>query len=149
MNTIKAFKLDPEAVLPTRTHPTDAGLDLYSLENTFIPLSATVRIKTGIALEIPLGFVGKIEGRSSMNAKGIMASGGVIDTGYAGDISVILNNFSNTSQFSENSRGLIINKGDKIAQLLVYQVATPAIEEVSEIWTSERGTKGFGQASGR
>lgn len=147
---INVFKLDQNAIIPTRSHATDAGIDLYAMEETFIPVGTTKVIKTGIAIEIPAGYVGKIEGRSSMNSKGIITSGGVVDAGYNGDISVILNNFSATPEREPvlYLQGYRVKKGDKIAQLLVYKVETPEVIETKSIWHSARGNKGFG-SSGR
>jgi len=147
---IKVFKLDKEAVVPTRAHSTDAGIDLYSLEDVFIPVGETRKIKTGIAINIEPGFVGKLAGRSSMNSKGIITAEGVIDAGYSADVSVILHNFSNTS--SRDSvlfqNGYHVKKGDKICQMLIYRVETSPVVEVKELWNSERGAKSFG-SSGR
>ena len=150
MNNIKIKLLSEKAIMPTRNNPNDAGLDLYATEQKFIPYGTTLLISTDIAIQIPEGYVGKIEGRSSMNKKGIITSGGVIDSGYSGDVSIILNNFSNRENFSsvEGGRGYLINKGDKIAQLLVYKVETPYPLKVETIWSSDRNDKGFG-SSGR
>lgn len=145
---IKVFKLNKEATLPTRTHKNDAGIDLYATENSFIPVGETKVVKTGVAIEIPEGFVGKIEGRSSMNSKGIITSGGVIDAGYTGDISVILNNFSATPERDPIlfQAGYRVKRGEKIAQLLLYKVETPEVVETDTLWTSDRGAKGFGSS---
>lgn len=153
LETLKCLKLSDNAVLPTRTHSTDAGVDLYSAEDTFIEVGYTKKIKTDIAICIPESYVGKIEGRSSMNSKGVMALGGVIDAGYNGEIGVILHNLSfdndelNASPYPGRFKfGKMIKKGDKIAQMLVYKVETQPIQEVNELWTSERGSKGFGSS---
>lgn len=152
---VRAFKLSENATLPSRTHMTDAGLDLYSAEDVFIPVGSTQLVKTNIAMEIPEGFVGKIEGRSSMNLKGIMTSGGVIDSGYNGDLGVVLNNFSCKNDKDPNfdyhelpslTMGYKIKKGDKIAQLLIYRIQTPEVVETKELWQSQRGNKGFGSS---
>lgn len=150
MKTLKVFKLDKEATLPTRNHSYDAGIDLYSLEDVFIPVGESRKLKTGVAIEIEEGYVGKLAGRSSMNAKGILTAEGVIDAGYNGDISVILHNFSCTATRDPvlYQNGYHIKKGDKICQMLIYKVETPPVLEVQELWSSERGSKGFG-SSGR
>ena len=150
MGYLQAFKLDKNAVLPNRNHSTDAGADLFALEDVFIPVGSTAKIRTGIALKIENKYVGKIEGRSSMNAKGIITAGGVVDAGYSGELSVILHNFSNR-EVSPNHTNLVgyqVKAGEKIAQILVYQVDTPPVYEVRELWNSDRGSKGFG-SSGR
>lgn len=149
MKKIKAFKLHSDAKLPTRNLKTDAGLDIYSLYDVFIRVGVTECIPTGIALEILPGYVGKIEGRSSMNSKGLITAGGVIDAGYSGEIGITINNFSAHSQYSNSFyEGYMIKAGDKVAQLLVYKVSLPRVVEVKKIWKSKRNNKGFG-SSGR
>lgn len=153
---MKVFKLDSNAVLPTRNHPTDGGADLYSLEDVFLPVGSTMKIATGVAIEVPKGMVGRIAGRSSMNKKGIIASPGVIDTGYSGDVSVMLHNFSCRQDtlthpgYMEDitQYGYHIKAGDKIAQVLLEPVIIEPIEETTELWKSERADKGWG-SSGR
>ncbi len=149
MKTLEVFKLDSEATLPKRNSPTDGGLDLYALEDVYIPLGQSKLVKTGIAIRVPEGQVGRISGRSSMNKRGIITAHGVIDTGYSGDVSVVLHNFSCTEHMASTySEGYIVKKGDRIAQFVIYDVHTPVPVEVEELWTSERGQNGFG-SSGR
>lgn len=145
---LKVKKLNSEAVLPTRNKPTDAGLDLYALEDTFIPLGETRTIDTGVAFETPVGFVTKIEDRSSLASKGLRTGAGVIDSGYTGPIKVVIHNLTNKDGSMNMVRGYIVHKGDKIAQALVYKVETPMVTEVSELASSDRNEKGFG-SSGR
>lgn len=146
-NEILTYKLNPEATLPTRNHSWDAGLDLYALESIFIPVGKTIKVSTGIALLIEEGHVGKIEGRSSMNVKGLLTSGGVIDAGYNGEVGVVLTNLNNTTDTYIGTLGYWVKKGDKVAQLLVYDVVTPKVTETKELWNSERGSKGFGSSN--
>ena len=145
---LKVKKLNSEALLPTRNKPTDAGLDLYALEDTFIPLGETRTIDTGVAFETPVGFVTKIEDRSSLASKGLRTGAGVIDSGYTGPIKVVIHNLTNKDGSMNMVRGYIVHKGDKIAQALVYKVETPMVTEVSELASSDRNEKGFG-SSGR
>jgi dUTP pyrophosphatase len=154
-STLQAFKLSPDAVLPTRNNTDDAGADIYALHDVFIPLGKTVKIETGIALNILPGEVGRLAGRSSMNSKGIITAHGVIDAGYSGDISVVLSNFSYDKDFGANPNhgpynqpGYQVKAGDKVAQLLVEPVLIKNIEEVDTLWTSVRSNRGFG-SSGR
>lgn len=145
MKNIKVYKLNSEATLPTRNKSADAGLDLYSLEDILIKVGTTVVVKTGVAINIPEGYMGKIEDRSSMAAKGLRTGGGVVDAGYSGDVSVVLHNFSgsNVTMFD----GLYqIRRGDKIAQMVIHKVETPQVEEVDRLWSSERGLYGFGSS---
>lgn len=152
VDTVQAFKLNPEATIPTRTHTTDAGIDIYSVEDVFIPHNATVKVNTGIAIRIPEGYVGKIEDRSSMAIKGLRTGAGVVDSGYSGELGIVLHNLTNTDELSYNKYnnfnefGYTVKKGSKIAQLLVYKIETPAVVEVNELWTSQRGERGFGSS---
>ena len=145
MTKIKVFKLDPEAKTPTRNKKTDAGLDLYAAETVFIPVGTTGKVKTGVAIEVPEGYVGRISDRSGMASKGLIVGAGVIDTGYSGDHTVVLHNFS-ARQHEQFYDGYMVQKGDKIAQLVVYPVETPEVEIVEQIWTSERGNTGWGSS---
>lgn len=150
MKTIQVFLRDERAIAPNRNKATDAGLDLYAIEDKFIELGSTAIVRTGVSVNIPAGMVGKIEDRSSLAAKGLRTGAGVVDTGYSGEVGVVLHNV--TSQHASDPvlhrRGYQIRKGDKIAQLLVYNVETPAVEVVTSLWESERGSGGFG-SSGR
>lgn len=146
MKSVKVFKLSQYAKLPTRNKSTDAGLDLYALETTFLPVGKTVVIKTGVAINVPKNYVGKIEDRSSLAAKGLRTGAGVVDAGYTGEVGVVMHNISNIDNAHGNTRGFLIEKGQKIAQLLLYKVDTPSVEEVKELWTSDRGSNGFGSS---
>lgn len=150
MKTLQVYLRDEKAIKPTRNKATDAGLDLYALEDKFIELGSTAVIRTGVSINIPTGMVGKIEDRSSLGVKGLRTGAGVIDSGYTGEVGIVLHNL--TSQLASDPvlhrRGYQVRKGDKIAQLLLYSVETPHIEVVSNLWESERGAGGFG-SSGR
>lgn len=147
---IRFFKHTPDAVKPSRSHPTDAGLDLRATEDVFIPVGSTALIKTSLSIEVPEGWVGKIDDRSSMAAKGLIVGGGVVDALYNGELSVILHNFSNKSDARcfGFEKGYQVKKGDKIAQMLLYRVNTADVVETKEIWTGPRGNKALG-SSGR
>lgn len=150
MKTIKAYKLNPEAKLPTRNHEFDCGLDLYSLYDYFIPVGEKRNIETGIALLVEPGFLGKIEDRSSMANKGLRTGAGIVDPGYSGDISVVLHNLSANTEREPilHLEGYRIRKGDKVGQIVIIPVELPFVVEVNEIWNSNRSNKGFG-SSGR
>src|SRR3990167_10671056 len=145
---IEVFKLDKNAKTPTRNNHTDVGVDIYSLQDVFIPIGQTKIIKTGVCIKIPEGFVGKIEDRSSLGAKGLRTGAGVIDPGYSGEVGVVIHNFSagprRNPVLYEN--GYQISAGDKIAQLLLVPVDISSIIEVPELWNSERGNKSFGSS---
>lgn len=129
-------RVHPEAVLPTRAHPDDAGMDLYSLEDVTLEPGHGKVTKTGIAMALPEGYVGLVADRSSMAKKGVKTAGGVIDAGYRGEIHIVLWNISGES--------IHLKRHERIAQMLILPVATPAVREVSDLGTTLRGEKGFG-----
>lgn len=152
LKSVKVFKLNPEAKTPTRNKLTDAGLDLYATEDVFIPVGSTGKVKTGVAIEIPEGYVGRISDRSGMASKGLIVGAGVIDTGYSGDHTVVLHNFSHNYNTNPSCGpyneyiGYEVKKGDKIAQLVIYPIETPEVEVVEELWVSQRGNSGWGSS---
>src|SRR5690349_18996278 len=83
-------KLDQDAILFTKAHHSDAGFDIYSLEDVVILPGEIAKIKTGIAINIPTGYVGLIMDKSSMGSKGFKVFGGVVDAGYTGEVMVCL-----------------------------------------------------------
>jgi dUTP pyrophosphatase len=133
---IPAKKLDAKAVLPTRAHPDDAGLDLYNLEDVTIDPSQGALVRTGVAVAVPGGHVGLVCDRSSLARRGLKTAGGVIDAGYRGELGVVLWNLSRQSQH--------LKAGERVAQLLVIPIATPAVSEVAELDATARGAGGFG-----
>lgn len=136
---IKLKKLSPDAVIPTYATTWDAGADLYALDYSFIRPDQHEIIATGISLEIPNGFVGLIHPRSGMAAREgitVLNAPGTIDAGYRGEIQVILINHSRVYK--------TINKGDKIAQLVIQRVEDVDFIEVDELDSSERGFGKFG-----
>ncbi len=134
------MKTHPGATLPTRAHPDDAGLDLYSLEDIRLEPGQGVVTRTGIALAIPAGHTGLVADRSSLAKRGLKTAGGIIDAGYRGEIHIVLWNIS--KQVQE------LKHGERIAQLLIIPVRTPAVREVERLDDTQRGAKGFG-SSGR
>lgn len=133
---IQFIKTNPDAILPTRAHSDDAGLDIYSCEDFTLKPHEGKIIKTGVCCAIEKGFVGMIADRSSMGKKGIKTLGGIIDAGYRGEIGVILWNLT--------SEPFSAKKGERIAQMLLLPIATPAVKEVSELDNTARGAGGFG-----
>lgn len=133
---LKIKKLNSNARLPSRAHPDDAGIDLYSLGDYIIKSGETKVVQTGIALEIPHGYVGLIWDKSGISSKGVKTLGGVIDAGYRGEVGVIIHNLSDSDfTFVNNS---------KVAQMLIQKVELFEIEEVDDLHASNRGTGGFG-----
>jgi dUTP pyrophosphatase len=132
--TINIRRVSVDATLPTRAHPDDAGLDLYNLEDFKLTPGEGKMIKTGIALAVPRGFVGLVADRSSL------AKRGVIDAGYRGEIHIVMWNVS--------KEVFELKKNERLAQLLIIPIATPAVVEVQTLDETARGAKGFG-SSGR
>jgi dUTP pyrophosphatase len=139
MVKIKIKKLNTEAKLPSYAHKGDAGLDLFSNEESFI-LKPKHRklIGTGISIELPPGFVSLIWDKSGIAMNGIKTMGGVIEHTYRGEYKVILVNLS--------SKNYEIKKGQKIAQFLIQKIETAEIEEVNSLSNSVRGKNAFGSS---
>jgi dUTP pyrophosphatase len=138
LDTIEVMKTSPNATLPTRAHADDAGMDLYGLEDIRLEPGQGIVTRTGIALAIPPGHTGLVADRSSMAKRGIKTAGGVIDAGYRGEVHIVLWNISREVQE--------LKKGDRIAQMLIVPVRTPAVKEVRELTETARGAKGFGSS---
>ena len=141
MSTIRVKKLRENATLPTYGSQWAAGADLYAcLEGSVtIEPHQTVFVPTGLALEVPVGCAGLIYARSSMGAKRGLAPAnkvGVIDSDYRGEVMVALHNHGTVLQTVEH--------GERVAQLLITPVLTPAYEEAFELSDTVRGVGGFG-----
>jgi dUTP pyrophosphatase len=141
-------KLTPSAVIPSKANKTDAGYDLVATESVHLSAGERKVVSTGICMAIPEGWYGRIAGRSGLALKsGITVLGGVIDSGYRGEIKVIL---LNTQQYSSVlDRGdFEVNQGDKIAQIIFEQCGSFDLQDVGseELNTSERGANGFGSS---
>ncbi len=141
MQPIAVKKLSPKAILPTYGSPEAAGADLYACleESVTIAPGETAWIPTGLALEVPKGCAGLIYARSSLGVKRGLAPAnkvGVIDSDYRGEIRVVLLNHGKTSQTVEH--------GERIAQMIITPVLTPAYQQVEELSDTSRGTGGFG-----
>lgn len=133
---IKLERLHPGTKLPTRSHANDAGLDLYAAEDYSIPAYGQANIGTGIKIALPAGYAGLIWDKSGLASQGFTILGGVIDAGYRGEIKVV---FKNLSEDIYN-----IEAGQKIAQLLIQKIETPAIIEDKVDEDAARGDNGFG-----
>lgn len=128
--------IHPEAKPPARSRITDAGYDLSSVAHVKIPSGKFASIPTGLQISAPDGYYYVIEGRSGMLRDGIVASHGIIDAGYCGDIFVLLHNFSIYSY--------IVNIGDRIAQIIPHEIIHLDFEKV-DVFSSEfciRGENG-------
>ncbi len=122
--------------MPRYAHPGDAGLDLCAVGKHRVPPLGTVRIPTGIAVAIPEGYQGEVRPRSGLSSKGIHVILGTIDSGYRGEVEVVL--FNSTGDF------YTVRWGDRIAQLVIMPVIQVDLTEAKELDETERGTDGFG-----
>lgn len=137
--TLKVLKLIENAFLPVRANQTDAGADLISPINIIIPPHGSARIPLGIAIELPVGTAGFIFARSGLGAnEGITPRNkvGVIDEKYRGEIIVVLKNDTNEHY--------VVQRGQKIAQLVIMPVFTPVIQEVIKLDMTGDRKGGFG-----
>jgi len=131
---IKVKKLREDAKLPTHGHPGDAGMDFYCVEDVIFPPGKQERVHTGVAIEIPEGYVGLIWDKSSISFNlGLKVMGGVIDSGYRGEIIMNLLNVSN--------KEVLMTKEHKIAQMVIQKFEHCDIVEVSEISQTVRGER--------
>ncbi len=128
-------KLDEGAKMPTRAHDTDAGLDLYAMEDAVIPMFGSVKLDTGCHVAIPKNHVGFITSKSGLMSEGI-TSRGTIDSDYRGSIKAVL--------FNHNNRPYRIEKGQKITQLVILPIITPKPVQVDNLELTARGNGGFG-----
>lgn len=134
---IRVKKLHPDAKVPAFAHPGDAGMDLYSVEDMVIAPGARASVPTGIAIELPEGYVSLVWDKSGPSHKfGVKTLGGVLDSGYRGEYLIGLVNLGREP--------FEIKRGQKIAQLLIQRVEHPEIEETDELSDTSRGAGGFG-----
>lgn len=129
--------LDPDAVLPSRAHDQDAGLDLYSREEQIILPGESAVFDTGAHIELPPGTYGQLFSKSGLNVNyNVVSCGGTIDEGYTGSIRVKLYNLG--------KKPYLIRKGQKICQLVIMPCLKPEMEVVDSLSETERGSDGFG-----
>lgn len=154
---VKIKRLSETAKIPTKAHESDAAFDIYAdIQDTFVPFGKsidesekgikvmpgqTVKVSSGVAMEIPEWYWGAVYARSGLATKqGLRPANcvGVIDSHYRGPIIVAIHNDSNNVQ--------IIHHGDRIAQVMLAPVIETSFEEVSELSDSDRGEGGFGSS---
>ena len=144
MIEVAVRRLRDDAVVPRQAYEGDAGLDLVACEELTIAPGERGIVPTGIAVEIPEGYAGFVQPRSGLAARhgiGIVNSPGLVDSGYRGEIRIVLIN-------TDSSQPFTVERGMRIAQLVVAPVASVRLVEVDELATSERGTRGFGSSAG-
>ena len=143
---VKIKKLYKDSILPTKAHATDAGFDLYA-HNVMRDNQANLVYTTGVAMEIPQGYVGLIFPRSSISRKDLILTNcvGVIDSGYRGEISFKFKRVN----FVEQQDDLLENdylKGERIGQIIILPYPEIEFVEVDELSYSERGDGGYGSS---
>ena len=139
---LRVKQLEPGARLPVVAHPgEDLGYDVFALETAVLAPRATAKLRTGIAVEArqpetgaPLGLL--VRDRSSMAARGLATTGGVIDSGYRGEILIVMTNLGDIV--------VELQAGEKIAQMVPVPVLTGLVQEVETLEVSVRAAKGFG-----
>jgi dUTP pyrophosphatase len=136
---VKVKKLENEAKIPEYAHEGDAGMDFFALEKVTISPGQKALIRTGICIEIPHGYVGLFWDKSSIGIKnGIKVLGGVIDSGYRGEVQIGMINLSQEDYTFE--------KGHKVSQMIIQKVESPTIAHVEALDDSHRGIGGFGSS---
>lgn len=136
--------LDPELEAPSYAHPGDAGADLRAREDVVLMPGERKLVPTGVAIALPYGFVALIHPRSGLATKHgltIVNAPGTVDAGYRGEISVTLLN-------TDSSQPIELQRGDRIAQMVIQRVEHAQFLPVSELSGSVRGTGGFGSTGG-
>lgn len=136
---LKVHKIHEDAILPNYAHESDAGLDLYSVEELMLEPGETKLVKTGIRIELPKNTEAQVRPRSGLALKHsitLLNTPGTIDEGYRGEIGVIMIN--------HGKNPFRVEKAMKIAQLVVKPVWRVDVEEVSNLSSTERGEGGFG-----
>lgn len=143
MIDVRVRRLREDSVLPSQAYPGDAGLDLAACEDVTLEPGERATVSTGIAVEIPTGYAGFVQPRSGLAARhgiGVVNSPGLIDSGYRGEIRVVLLNTDARNTFT-------VEPGMRIAQLVVAPIAAVRLVEVEELAVSERGGQGFGSSA--
>ena len=137
--TLRFKRIHPDAVLPAYAHPSDAGMDLRSVEDLTLAPGKRALVHTGLVLLLPPLYEAQVRPRSGLALKHgvtVLNTPGTIDSGYRGEVGVILVNLGE-SEFS-------VKRGDKIAQLVIAPVTQPEIVETDLIDETDRGAGGFG-----
>ena len=136
-------RLHPDAVVPQRAYTGDAGLDLASCKRVELGPGERALVGTGLAVAIPEGYAGFVQPRSGLAARHgltVVNSPGLVDSGYRGELRVVLLNTDRTEPF-------VVEPGMRIAQLVVLPVPELELVEVDELPSSERGVRGFGSSA--
>jgi len=138
---LKVKRLASDAKLPTLAYNDPAGYDLYANEHVTVGFHQIRKVGTGLAMEIPEGYVGIIKERASTPEMGFLIHSGVIDSDWRGEVQVVVS----LNQYGR-MWGAYIDKGQKIAQMVILKKFTPAIIEVDALSGTKRGKRGFGSS---
>jgi len=133
---LRVKRIHPEAKLPVYGHPEDAGVDLFSVVDRELAPGEVFAVPTGIQVAVPAGYVGLVWDKSGISLKGMHRLAGVVDSGYRGEVQVVMINLA-AAPFS-------VRKGMKIAQMLVQPVAAVEVVESDSLDDTSRGQGGFG-----
>lgn len=139
MITIRFKRIHPDAVLPAYAHPSDAGMDLRSVDELTIAPGKRALVHTGLVLMLPPMYEAQVRPRSGLafkNGVTVLNAPGTVDSGYRGEVGVILINLGECD--------FAIHKGDRIAQLVIAPVTQPQVEESEVVDDTDRGAGGFG-----
>jgi dUTP pyrophosphatase len=142
MIEVEIVRLRAEARVPERAYPGDAGVDLAACEPVTLAPGERALVPTGLAVAIPDGYAGFVQPRSGLATRHgvtIVNAPGLIDSGYRGEIQVVLLNTDKEATFSAEA-------GERIAQLVILPVPEVVLKEVDELPSSERGVRGFGSS---
>jgi len=137
--TLRFRKLRPEAVLPSYAHASDAGMDMRSVEALTLAPGARALVHTGLVMLLPPAYEAQVRPRSGLALKNgvtVLNTPGTIDSGYRGEVGVILANFG--------AESFEVKPGDKVAQIVVAPVTRAEIVETDEVDETDRGAGGFG-----
>lgn len=137
--TLLFKRIHPDAVLPAYAHPSDVGMDIRSVDELVIPSGKYALVHTGLVMLLPPMYEAQVRPRSGLALKSgvtVLNAPGTIDSGYRGEVGVILANFGDVD--------FIVRKGDKVAQLVIAPVTRPEIVETDLVDVTDRGASGFG-----
>ena len=137
--TVRFKRIHPDAAIPAYAHPSDAGMDVRSVEDLTIAPGGRALVRTGLVMMLPPMYEAQVRPRSGLALKHgvtVLNTPGTIDSGYRGEVGVILANFGD-SPFE-------VRKGDKVAQIVFAPVVQPGVEETEAIDETDRGEGGFG-----
>ena len=137
--TLRFQRIHPDAVLPAYAHPSDAGMDVRSVDDVTIEPGRRALVRTGLVMMLPPTYEAQVRPRSGLALKygiTVLNAPGTIDSGYRGEVGVVLANFGE-AEFH-------VKKGDKIAQIVIAPVTQPVIVETDAADETDRGAGGFG-----